>query len=453
MNRNDEYRSLLAELESPPAALETTVERALKREKAKQRRRIFGVPAASLAACFLGFVLLVNIFPPFAKACGEIPILRDLAKAVTWSPSLTAAVENDYVQPIGKSQTVNGITATIEYLIVDQKQVNIFFTLDGDYDNLSGEMPEFIPEQHCSKITHNFMQPPGELLRFTLDYGDEDVPDRFTMTFGVTTYVKPERSDEAPEPTGNIYDDMLGPPEEERPDILAEFTFDLEFDPDFTAKGEVIPVHTDFEMDGQILTVREVEVYPTHTRVEIEGAAENTAWLKSVEFYLENEDGEQFRPISNGVSATGDPNSPAMLSFRLESPYFAESKHLTLHITNATWLDKDLERIRVDLNRKYMDREMEGVQLTKAEKRENGWVLTFRVKEIKENHSFSIIGTTFYDEQGNEYSMHSQSSSVGDSGYFEEMIPLPGYHKDVVWLEPQFSRRSDCDPSITIPIK
>ena len=284
MNRNDEYRSLLAELESPPAALETTVERALKREKAKQRRRIFGVPAASLAACFLGFVLLVNVFPPFAKACGEIPILRDLAKAVTWSPSLTAAVENDYVQPIGKSQTVNGITATIEYLIVDQKQVNIFFTLDGDYDNLSGEMPEFIPEQHCSKITHNFMQPPGELLRFTLDYGDEDVPDRFTMTFGVTTYVKPERSDEAPEPTGNIYDDMLGPQEEERPDILAEFTFDLEFDPDFTAKGEVIPVHTDFEMDGQILTVREVEVYPTHTRVEIEGAAENTAWLKSVEF-------------------------------------------------------------------------------------------------------------------------------------------------------------------------
>ena len=451
MNRNDEFRALLAELESPPAALETTVERALNREKAKKRRRVFGVPAASLAACFLGFVLLVNVFPPFAKACGEIPILRELAKAVTWSPSLTAAVENDYVQPIGKSQTVNGITATIEYLIVDQKQVNIFFTLDGDYDNLSGEMPKFIPEQHCGKTSHNFMQPPGELLRFTLDYGEEDVPERFTMTFGVTTYVKPDVSDAPHAPEGNIYDDMLEPMEEERPEILAEFTFDLEFDPDFTAKGEVIPVNTDFELDGQILTVREVEVYPTHTRVEIQGAAENTAWLKSVEFYLENEDGEQFRPISNGVSATGDPNSPAMLSFRLESPYFAQSEHLTLHITNAAWLDKDLERIRVDLRRKYMDREMEGVQLIAADERESGWVLTFRVKEIKENHSFSIVGTTFYDEQGKEYSMHSQSSTVGDSGYFEEMIPLPGYHEDVVWLEPLFSRRSDC--GITIPIK
>lgn len=454
MNRNDEYRALLAELESPPAALETTVERVLKREKAKKRRRIFGVPAASLAACFLGFVLLVNVFPPFAKACGEIPILRDLAKAVTWSPSLTAAVENDYVQPIGKSQTVNGITATVEYLIVDQKQVNIFFTLRGDYDNLTGEMPEFIPEQRCGTSVNDFRQPPGELLRYTLDYGEEDVPERFTMTFGVTTYVEPDISDGSPEPMDNIYDDMLQPREEEKPDILAEFTFDLEFDPDFTAKGEVIPVNTDFEMDGQILTVREVEVYPTHTRVEIAGAAENTAWLKSVEFYLENEDGEQFRPISNGVSATGDPDSPAMLSFRLESPYFAQSEHLTLHITNATWLDKDLERIRVDLERKYMDRTMEGVRLIAADKRESGWVLTFRVKRIKENHSFSIVGTTFYDEQGNEYSMRSQSSSASDiDGYFEEMIPLPDYHKSVVWLEPNFSRRSDCDPSITIPIK
>ena len=454
MNRNDEYRAILAELESPPAALETTVERALRRKKAKQRRRVFGVPAASLAACFLGFVLLVNVFPPFAKACGEIPILRDLAKAVTWSPSLTAAVENDYVQPIGKSQTVNGITATIEYLIVDQKQVNIFFTLRGDYDNLTGEMPEFIPEQRCGTSVNDFRQPPGELLRYTLDYGEEDVPKRFTMTFGVTTHVEPDISDEIPEPMGNIYDDMLQPREEEKPDILAEFTFDLEFDPDFTAKGEVIPVNTDFEMDGQILTVREVEVYPTHTRVEIAGAAENTAWLNSVEFYLENEDGEQCRPISNGVSATGDPDSPAMLSFRLESPYFAQSEHLTLHITNATWLDKDMERIRVDLEREYMDRTMEGVRLIAADKRESGWVLTFRVKRIKENHSFSIVGTTFYDEQGNEYSMRSQSSSASDiDGYFEEMIPLPDYHKDVVWLEPNFSRRSDCDPSITIPIK
>ena len=131
MNRNAEYEALLAELAATPPELDTTVDRALERRRAerRKRRRLFGIPAGSLAACFAAFVLLVNLFPTFAYACGGVPVLRELAKAVAWSPSLSAAVENQYVQPIEQSQTVNGITATIQYVIVDQKQVNIFFTL------------------------------------------------------------------------------------------------------------------------------------------------------------------------------------------------------------------------------------------------------------------------------------------------------------------------------------
>ncbi|MBQ2739085.1 MAG: DUF4179 domain-containing protein [Oscillibacter sp.] len=453
MNRREEYEVMLEELGYIPEALETSVERALKREKASQKRwRGFTLSATSFAACFLAFVLLVNVFPPFAKACEDIPILGELAKAVNWSPSLSAAVENEYVQPIGKSQTVNGITATIEYLIVDQKQVNIFFTLKGDYENLTGEMPEFFPEQHCGISVNDFRDPPGTLLRYTLDYGDEDVPSGFTMTFGVTTYVEPDLETMAA-PVEDAYDDMFVPHEEERQEILAEFTFDLEFDPDFTAEGEIIPVHTDFELDGQILSVTEVAVYPTHVRVEIEGASENTAWLKGVQFYMENEAGERFEPISNGVSATGDPDSPAMLSFRLESPYFAKSDHLTLCITQAEWLDKELGRVRVDLERGYMDRKIEGVELLNAEKREDGWLLSFKVRRIKEDHSFSVFGHRFYDAEGKEYDSHSRATSWISEEYFEEILPLPDYYHDVVWLEPYYTHRTDSDPAIAVPIK
>ena len=332
--------------------------------------------------------------------------------------------------------------------------MNIFFTLKGDYDNLSGEMPEFTPEQRCSIQSSNFNQPPGELLCYTLDYHDETVPDRFTMTFGVTTYVEPEPNDFASAPEATMEDDMLASHwEEEKPDILAEFTFDLSFDPTYTAAGEVIPVDKTFELDGQSLTVTEVEVYPTHTRVNIQGAAENDAWLESVEFYLENEDGESFKPISNGISATGDPNSPAMLSFRLESPYFARSRRLTLHITNVTWLDKGRERIRIDLADGTAEDLPEGVSLLSAEKRPSGWILTFQVRRIRENHSYSVFCSTFYDAEGNAYDMHSQASSGGGEEYFEEILPLPDYHGDEVWLKPVFTRRTDCDPVITIPIK
>ena len=82
MNREEEYRALEKELENLPESLETVVQRAAARKKNLQKkRRVFGIPAASLAACFAGFVLLVNLFPPFAYACGGVPLLRKLAKA------------------------------------------------------------------------------------------------------------------------------------------------------------------------------------------------------------------------------------------------------------------------------------------------------------------------------------------------------------------------------------
>lgn len=52
------------------------------------------------------------------------------------------------------------------------------------------------------------------------------------------------------------------------------------------------------------------------------GDPANTAWLKGLDFYLENEDGERFDTVTNGVTASGDTDSPAMVSFRLESLIF-----------------------------------------------------------------------------------------------------------------------------------
>ena len=455
MSRNEEYAALLSELEQTPAELETTVDRALRRQRAAgKKRRAFGISAAGLAACFGAFVLLVNLSMPFARACGNIPVLRELAKAVSWSPSLSAAVENEYVQPIGQSQTVNGITATIEYVIVDQKQLNIFFTLNADgYDNLNAGMPRYEPEQVCSTIGSSWNQPPGTLLNFTLDYGEGNVPDGFTITFRVTTWVEPDRPAAPEAPATSYEDEMLEPVEEEEPDYLAEFTFDLEFDPQFTAKGETVPVDRTFDLDGQSLTVTEVEVYPTHVRVNVADDPANTAWLKSLEFYLENEDGERFEPISNGVTASGDPDSPANISFRLESPYFADSEHLTLHVTGAEWLDKDMERVRVDLADRTAERLPEGVSFQSAEKRDGGWVLTFRVQQRREHFTHQVWNSTFYDEAGNQYESNRRGTTTDGSGYFEEMLPLPGYQADVVWLQPTYSRTTAEITPVTIPIK
>ena len=453
MNRNQEYEALLQELEATPATLDGTAERALRRRRRERRLRIFGVPVGSLAACFAAFVLLVNLFPPFARACGNVPVLRALAQAVAWSPSLSAAVANDYVQPIGQSQTVNGITATVEYVIVDQKQVHIFFTLKGaGYESLSAELPEFTPWQRCSVLEGDFLQPPGTLLRFTLDYQDNDVPEGFTMTLGVTGETAGEAESQPPA-ASSVWDALekdTAPPDNS---ILATFTFDLKFDPTYTASGEIIPVNSAFQLDGQTLTVTEAEVYPTHVRVNVEGAAANTAWLKSLDFYLENEDGERFVPISNGVTATGDPDTPAMNSFRLESAWFARSAHLTLHITGAEWLDKDMERIRVDLKSGTADQMPEGVELYSAERHRDDWRIEFRARNREENHFHQLFYSTYYAPDGTEYDQQATSVTAPEDGYFYRQMVLRDYPWDEVWLCPAYSRTTTAETPVTIPIK
>ena len=440
MNRNQEYEALLQELEATPATLDGTAERALRRRRRERRLRIFGVPAGSLAACFVAFVLLVNLFPPFARACGNVPLLRALAQAVAWSPSLSAAVANDYVQPIGQSQTVNGITATIEYVKGE------------GYESLSAELPEFTPWQRCSVLEGDFLQPPGTLLRFTLDYQDNDVPEGFTMTLGVTGETAGEAESQPPA-ASSVWDALekdTAPPDNS---ILATFTFDLKFDPTYTASGEIIPVNSAFQLDGQTLTVTEAEVYPTHVRVNVEGAAANTAWLKSLDFYLENEDGERFEPISNGVTASGDPDTPAMNSFRLESPYFADSAHLTLHITGATWLDKDMERIRVDLKSGTADQMPEGVELYSAERSGDGWRIEFRARSREENHFHQLFYSTYYDPDGTEHDQQATSVTAPDDGYFYRQMVLRDYPWSEVWLCPAYSRTTTAETPVTIPIK
>lgn len=452
MNRNEEYAALLRELDTTPPALDTTVDRAMERRRAARKRRLWGIPVGSLAACFLLFVGLVNVFPTFAAACEDVPVLGALAEAVRFSPSLSAAVEHDYVQPVDQSQTKNGITATVESIIVDQKQLNIFFTLEGEgYKTLSAEMPRFSPAQQCSILGSDFQQKPGTLLNFTLDYVDQDVPDGFTMTFSVTGQRAGEQQETPAAPDRAIEDEMLAPPTEPEAEILAEFTFDLTFDPQFTAQGEVLEVNETFTLDGQTFTLTEAEVYPTHLRINVEGAEDNTAWLKGLEFYLENEDGERFDAVSGGVTVSGDTDSPAMVSYRLESPWFSGSDHLTVHITGAKWLAKEHQRVYVDLEQGTAPWLPDGVSLTSAQRREDGWVLTFRLDGALKGSPFSM---TFYDAEGNPWDARQMGMTFSDDEQAGSvMLPLPDYQAGEVWLTANYSHESTLPQPVDIPLK
>lgn len=457
MNRNEEYRALLAELEHTPQALEYTLQRARARRRKHRLGRLLGIPAGSLAVCFLTFALLVNLLPTFAYACGSVPVVRELAKAVAWSPSLSAAVDNEYVQPMDLEQTVNDITARIEYVIVDQKQLHIFYSLHSQkYDHLEAGLPELGEEQKCSIVGSHPNSENGELLEFTLNYAEQDVPDVLTMTFGVYPWqaASGAEGEDAPVFDSRSLEEQLLEEDHtwEYPDFLAEFAFTLELDPWYTAQGELISVQQAFQADGQTLVLTDAEVYPTHMRLNLSDDSANTAWATGFDYYVENEKGQRFDGISNGISATGVEDSPRVGSLYMESPFFMQSRRLTLHITRIYWLDKAQPSFRVDLNAGSADWLPDGVALEKVTKGESGFVLAFTARQYRDGHTYDFIrGCQASD--GRQYSPNTSWSSDQGNGRFKLYIALSNYPDAVVDVLPTFGRVTEFETPLTVTIK
>lgn len=420
--------------------------------------KLIACPMAGLTACFAVFVLLVNFCAPVAYACSRVPVLRELAEAVTLSRSLTDAVENAYVQTMDIRQTENDITAEIPYVIVDQKQVNIFYRLNSDkYERLAAD-----PVISCGDgdvgfcvVNSNFGQENGELLSVTVDFTHGTVPDELQCTLRVYS----DSVDYSQTPADGLVNGMNAEAVPTGPDYLAEIEFTLEFDPEFTASGKVFPVNETVILDGQTITVTAVAVYPTHMRVEIAEAKDNTAWLKNLDFYIETDWGMKFDSVSNGITATGSVDSPSMVSYRADSTYFYEAERLKLVITGARWLRKDMESTYLNLVTGEHGELPAGAEFDSARKQEGGWVVRFRVDREEDGSMHRLFGDKVLNTEGNEYVCNQWHCILGDADekgnitYFYDEIPLKNYPYDEVWLSPLYSHYWTAENPIVITVQ
>lgn len=433
MNRRKEYDEWMAELQQTVPALDGTLARAQKR---RRRKKIILGPIISMAAVFALFVLAVNCSVKVAYACSQIPFLKELAEAVTFSRSLTDAVENEYVQPLNLTQEEDGVTVSVEYLIVDQKQVNVFFRIASEEEKEYTVSPKVLTRDKkyagCSYHLNDHDAQNGELQSITIDFFEEDVPDGLTLKLDVS-----ERG------AGRV----------------GIFEFLLEFDPQFTAVGKVYEINKTVILDGNEIIIRKMEVYPTHLRVNIEESSQNKDKLQSLEFYIKTDWGMKFEPVSNGIVAHGSVDAPEITSYRADSTYFYEADHLEIVITGADWLDKSKEMVYVNLLSGETVGLPEHVKFGKAVKQGDGWAVTFDVKIREENHFGQSFEWKYYDAEGNEYDMYSRSHMNKNSmdedykEYYEEIVHLSEYPYNEVWLKLHYTHSWEAEEPVAILVQ
>lgn len=431
MNRQQEYWDLVRELDHTPTALDGTALRAKARAKRRRMGRRWGISLGSAAGVCAAFVLAVNTLPTFALACANVPVLRELAAAVAFSPSLSAAVEHDYVQYIGQSQSFDGLTLTLESVIADQQQMVVFYRVDG------GAYPYY--SAACDLKDENGVPLEGyavtsgdsreELKQFQVHFKEMEEPPR-KLTLDV---------------------ELLGTDAEGEDHPLDHvFTFQIALDPAKTAPAVEVPVNQWVEVDGQRLLVDRLELTPTRTALYLEDDPDNTAWLQDLEFHFTDGSGAVYETIDGSVSAMGRPEGEGTYTYYLQSLYFVEDiGDLTLWLDETVWLDKDAGPVTVDLtdgsHTGVLPEEVTGLA---AEHRGSYWALKVNCTDGR-----SPFRLEYRDPEGGTHNTGGFSRRDDRAaGVCEFEYMLDGYTWDTVEFDLDFTQIITPEEPIAVPL-
>lgn len=427
MNRMEEWMALQEELEQIPMETEGTMERAAAR--LRRRRRVWQplTAAAMVAVCF---VAAVNLSPTVAQACSQVPVLAQLARAVSFSSSLRQAVEQEYVQIVDQTAEDRGVTAHIHSLIVDQKQVHLYFTLESEeYDKLSA-LPEVFLEdgtdaQAVSTGSYGG-QSDGELLHAAVDFLPEaQVPETMQVVL-------------------RVYDEAA-----EARTLVAKPTFTLQIDPEYRAQGRKAALEVPFCFGEERFWVTGVEIYPTHIRLQVEGAPENRTYLKWMEFSLVLPDGtEIYDSSAAGIGGTSDPVTGERKTFYAESSFFMETDQLELKIHVAGLLDKDAPRTQVNLETGACDSAPLNGECT-VETPGEIWCTFDGLPERR----FALFEPTLYDSAGKAYPTGGYGMGWNQDGRAQQYLCIPEEFPDTeVYLQPEVTRLYVPEQPVTVKL-
>lgn len=459
-NRTDEYWALMNELSRPPKELDDSVNRARKRTRRSGLVRCLAAPAASFAAVAASFVLLVNVFPTFALACSGVPIIRELTAAVAFSPSLSAAVAHDYVQYIGQSQTVDGVTVNLGYAIVDKFQAVFFYSVEGELftpiPTITAPNGETIGG-FATSGSYADGQDGFSTMTFSFTEGGNSLPDRFTLEMSFQPRPEKDQVGEAIAPSAAVPDDFtesLDPRDD--PNTL-RFTFDITLDPARISDGKMVEVGKWMELDSQRLLVDRLEFFPTRTIVYLGEDEGNTAWLCSLKFWFEDGKGMVYDNIDGELSASGKLDSKSYLTYYFQSFYYDQPEELTLCVSKVEWLDKEAPHVFLDLSTEECTGLPDGVRLNAVTRAGTTVEAEFHIPLAK---GFGqIFGVYYWDPEGGQHEFRRWGvGDVWDEDTHEkiavyEIIYFDNYSWDTVELEPSYTSVSVYDQPMRVTLR
>lgn len=385
-----------------PPDIDVTIRTGMRLGRLRRRNR-FIMRIASYTACLLllASVVSVRFSPVVAAYVSEIPGFRSFVQLIHYDKGLELAMENGFMQPVNLSDEHDGIKLTVDGILADESRVIIFYTMnnaDGQKRviNLRSAMVVNNEAASASFGSSNFEED-WDSKQGTIDlYLQEGtgIPDTLNLELQVGEDNKIEA-------------------------ISSVWRYEIPVDREkFAGMKETYEINRTVNVEDQRITFENMIVYPTRIGLEIAYDKDNTKKLFHFEdIRIEDERGETFGTIKNGVSASAIDENRHILYF--ESNYFRKPKQLYLRASSIRALDKNKLEVQVDLDRKELiSRPDERISLDEVGPREGDQViLAFKMRNddpLDKIRQYHFLNSEFKDASGKSFYSSQTGSSTNE---------------------------------------
>jgi Family of unknown function (DUF5643)/Domain of unknown function (DUF4179) len=384
------------------------------------------------------FVGAVRVSPVFASYAAKIPGLEYIVDLISYDKGLQAAVDNEFVQHVGASSEAEGIVFTVKDIIVDNTSMVMFCSIEnkGGWKwpqvrdvKLQDEQGRNLEVSYSSGFT------PTEKLLYEekiVFYFHEDregkrveLPDRIYIAAKMA--VSKEHGSEDGKPVQadvrTVGDTMSGPASERVLNSLWKVAVSIDKSK-FKDMEETYDLHNTVTVEGQKITFEKLIVYPTRVCIDITFDPANTKKIFAFEdLALTDEKGEQWKSISNGVTASLTGEDSIRLYF--QSNYFSSPSELYLAGSRMRALDKDKLEVIVDpVNEKLLKAPDDRIALKDVWNGEGTLVLRvdFTNEQMDRSMGYSLLHYEAKDAGGKKLDLFESGMGTANEHGIDEQF-------------------------------
>ncbi|QUG40152.1 DUF4179 domain-containing protein [Psychrobacillus sp. INOP01] len=358
-------------------------EQTLKRTKIIKRSSWSIVIAAIL---LISFVTSISVSTVFANKIASIPGMERIVALIQQDRGLTAAVENDFYQPLNLSQEKNGIKVTLDGVIADKKGMVIFYSVRTEDIDVSSLELKYLQLWSGMNTRYGL-----ELMNYVFPL----TPKSDSKVFSGSEHIQTV-------PYSKDLSWKIGLKNGEKIEhFKIPFTYKK-----MNVESKNILVNKDVQIEGQNFKVKELIVDPIRTVVKIEENPNNTKKLLARPFdelELIDEKGRKWSAIPGNAYKTLEEGNFWEVPLK-ESFYFHEPKNLTLTFGKIAAMDKEEAYILIDTgSKKFIEKPAQSI-FSNLQVKDNRVSFTINIDKDYDMNMVGFIKFTDADEK--EFYIH-----------------------------------------------